>query len=147
MKCKCKPENIIPPQRVALGYTTCVECSTVQPYGCVQITYHKTGNTIQIMPKEQAKRIRKLSARRGYGTCLKNIWATAETRLKARIDAPIVNVKVQSRCKTSIDQVWVQPWHNVYKVDSTGNTVDLVLKTMEVRFLHWSHKLNTIQVG
>ena len=101
MKCKCKPENIIPPQRVALGYTTCVECSTVQPYGCVQITYHKTGNTIQIMPKEQAKRIRKLSARRGYGTCLKNIWATAETRLKARIDAPIVNVKVQSRCKTS----------------------------------------------
>ena len=73
MKCKCKPENIIPPQRVALGYTTCVECSTVQPYGCVQITYHKTGNTIQIMPKEQAKRIRKLSARRGYGTCLKHI--------------------------------------------------------------------------
>ena len=73
MKCKCKPENIIPPQRVALGYTTCVKCSTVQPYGCVQITYHKTGNTIQIMPKEQAKRIRKLSARRGYGTCLKNI--------------------------------------------------------------------------
>ena len=34
------------------------------------------------------------------------------------------------------DQVWVQSWHNVYKVNSTGNTVDHVLKTMEVRFLH-----------
>ena len=73
MICKCNPKNIITPQRVALGNNTSVECSTTEPYGCVQITYHKTGNTIQIMPKEQAKRIRKLSARRGYGTCLKNI--------------------------------------------------------------------------
>ena len=68
-KCKCK--NIISPQRVALGYTTCVDCSTTEPYGCVQITYHKTGNTIQIVSKSQAKRMRKLSARRGYGTLLR----------------------------------------------------------------------------
>ena len=71
MRCKCNSKNIIPPQRLALGYTSCVECSTTQPYGCIAITYHKTGNTIQIMPKEQAKRIRKLGARRGYGTCLR----------------------------------------------------------------------------
>ena len=71
MKCKCK--NIIPQARLALGYTSCVECSTVEPYGCVALTYHKTGNTIQIMPKAQAKRIRKLTARRGYGTMLRNI--------------------------------------------------------------------------
>ena len=31
-------------------------------------------------------------------------------------------------------QVWVQPSASA-KVNSTGNTVDLVLKTMEVRFL------------
>ncbi len=68
-KCRCK--NIIPPQRVALGYTSCVDCSTTEPYGCVQITYHKTGNTIQVVSKSQAKRIRKLSARRGYGTLLR----------------------------------------------------------------------------
>jgi len=68
-KCKCK--NIIPPQRLALGYTSCVECSTVEAYGCVNITYHKTGNTIQIMSQSQAKRVRKLGARRGYGTCLR----------------------------------------------------------------------------
>lgn len=70
-KCKCK--NIIPQQRLALGYTSCVDCSTVEPYGCVALTYHKTGNTIQIMPKAQAKRIRKLTERRGYGTMLRNI--------------------------------------------------------------------------
>ena len=68
-KCKCK--KIIPQQRVALGYTSCVDCSTTEPYGCVAITYHKTGNTIQIVSKSQAKRMRKLSARRGYGTLLR----------------------------------------------------------------------------
>ena len=68
---KCKCGNIIPPQRVALGYTECVDCSSTEAYGCVAITYHKTGNTIQIMPKAQAARIRKLTARRGYGTCLR----------------------------------------------------------------------------
>ena len=68
---KCKCNNIIPPQRLALGYTECVDCSSTEAYGCVAITYHKTGNTIQIMPKAQAARIRKLTARRGYGTCLR----------------------------------------------------------------------------
>jgi hypothetical protein len=70
MNCK-KCNNTIPQQRLAFGYTSCVKCSTTEAYGCVNITYHKTGNTIQIMPKTQAARIRKLSARRGYGTCLR----------------------------------------------------------------------------
>jgi hypothetical protein len=71
MKCRCNVE--IPQIRVKLGYKTCVTCSTTEAYGCINITYHKTGNTIQIMPKEQAARIRKLTERRGYGTMLKNI--------------------------------------------------------------------------
>ena len=71
MICKCKRN--IPQARVNLGYKTCVDCSTAQPYGCIALTYHKTGNTIQIMPKEQARRIRKLTERRGYGTMLRNI--------------------------------------------------------------------------
>ena len=68
---KCKCNKIIPQGRLNLGYKTCVNCSSTEAYGCVNITYHKTGNTIQIMPKTQAARIRKLSARRGYGTCLR----------------------------------------------------------------------------
>ena len=69
MKCKCN--NIIPQQRVDLGYKVCVQCSTVEQYGCAPITFHKTGNSIQIMSSEDAARIAKLTQRRGYGTLLK----------------------------------------------------------------------------
>ena len=68
MKCNCK--NIIPIQRVKLGYTTCVQCSTVERYGCAPITYHKTGNSIQIMSSKEACRIAMLTRRKGYGTML-----------------------------------------------------------------------------
>ena len=52
MKCKCK--NTIPKARVALGYTTCVECSTVERYGCIDTINHKTGNSIQVMSRSDA---------------------------------------------------------------------------------------------
>ena len=52
MKCKCK--NIIPEGRLKLGYSVCVECSTVDRYGCAPITFHKTGNSIQIMSSPAA---------------------------------------------------------------------------------------------
>ena len=68
MKCKCK--NIIPIQRVNLGYKSCVKCSTVEQYGCAPITFHKTGNSIQIMSSEDAAKIAKLTRRKGYGTML-----------------------------------------------------------------------------
>lgn len=66
MICKsCK--TIIPQGRVDLGYTECVDCSTVEAVGCVDICYHKTGNTIQVMDKASAEKINKLSQRSGYG--------------------------------------------------------------------------------
>ena len=69
MKCKCK--NIIPMQRVNLGFKGCVDCSTTEQYGCVPITYHKTGNSIQIMSSSDAAKVAKMTQRRGYGTMLK----------------------------------------------------------------------------
>ena len=70
MKCtKC--DNIIPGGRVRLGFTVCVQCSTVEQYGCAPITYHKTGNSIQIMSSKDAARIAKLTRRKGYGTMLR----------------------------------------------------------------------------
>ena len=69
MKCKCN--NIIPEGRVKLGYTVCVQCSTVEQYGCAPITFHKTGNSIQIMSSKDAARIAKLTRRKGYGTMLR----------------------------------------------------------------------------
>jgi hypothetical protein len=65
MKCKCDIE--IPQARVALGYRVCVECSQEQPVSCVDIIYHKTGNTIQQCTKEHADAIRKASRRSGFG--------------------------------------------------------------------------------
>ena len=69
MICKCK--NIIPNVRVNLGYNTCVECSTVEQYGCAPLINHKTGNSIQIMSQSDAAKIAKMTKRRGYGTMLK----------------------------------------------------------------------------
>jgi hypothetical protein len=69
MKCKCK--NIIPNGRLRLGFKVCVECSTIERYGCAPIINHKTGNTIQIMSSEDAAQVAKLTRRRGYGTMLR----------------------------------------------------------------------------
>ena len=68
MKCKCN--NIIPPGRVNLGFNVCVNCSTVETYGCAPLINHKTGNSIQIMSSSDAAKIAKMTQRRGYGTML-----------------------------------------------------------------------------
>ena len=65
MDCKCGKE--IPQKRAELGYRQCVECSTVEKVGCVDVIYHKTGNTIEITDGETAERIRKLSRRNARG--------------------------------------------------------------------------------
>ena len=69
MICKCK--NIIPNGRLILGFKVCVSCSSVEAYGCAPLINHKTGNSIQILSSEDAKKIAKLTQRRGYGTMLK----------------------------------------------------------------------------
>jgi hypothetical protein len=71
MSKQCRCGSSIHPIRIKLNYSTCVKCSNIEAYGCAPITNHKTGNTIQIMSQSQAKAIRKASARKGYGTCLR----------------------------------------------------------------------------
>ncbi len=63
----CK--NPINSQRIkALPATKiCVDCSTTEQVGCVDITYHKTGNTIQVMDKASAEKINKLARRGNFG--------------------------------------------------------------------------------
>ena len=68
MKCKCN--NQIPEGRLRLGFKVCVSCSSVEAYGCAPLINHKTGNSIQIMSSADAKKIAKLTQRRGYGTML-----------------------------------------------------------------------------
>jgi hypothetical protein len=66
MKCKCG--NIIPEKRTQMGYKVCVDCSTTERYGCIDIVYHKTGNTIEILEAEDARKMKKLAQRRGFGS-------------------------------------------------------------------------------
>jgi hypothetical protein len=68
MNCtKCK-EDIDSRRLKALPRTkVCVNCSTEEYVSCVDVIYHKTGNTIQIMDKESADKIKKLSRRSGFG--------------------------------------------------------------------------------
>ena len=70
MICKCGTQEVHP-VRIKYGYNTCVSCSTVDKYGCVDIINHKTGNNIQILSRKDADSIAKLTRRRGYGTYLR----------------------------------------------------------------------------
>tara|TARA_R100001594_G_scaffold2649_1_gene10457 strand:- start:438 stop:773 length:336 start_codon:yes stop_codon:yes gene_type:complete len=67
--CKCGEE--LHPVRIKYGYNTCVPCSTVERYGCAPVINHKTGNSIQVLSRADAKRIAKLTRRKGYGTMLR----------------------------------------------------------------------------
>jgi hypothetical protein len=51
------------------GYRSCVGCSTTKKLGCTNITNHKTGNTIQIVPMDLANRLNRAAQRQGYGVC------------------------------------------------------------------------------
>lgn len=69
MKCiSCNSD--LPNVRVSLGYKECTSCSTIDTYGCVDIVYHKTGNTVQVMSKADAASVNKYK-RKGFGTMLK----------------------------------------------------------------------------
>ena len=68
-----KCNNIIPQGRLNLGYKICVNCSTVERYGCAPVINHKTGNSIQIMSMSDSIKISKLTRRSGYGTMLRNV--------------------------------------------------------------------------
>lgn len=63
----CVCGNEIPVKRLELGFKECVKCSKVEGYGCVDVVYHKTGNTVQIMDKKSAEQYNKMARRTGFG--------------------------------------------------------------------------------
>ena len=60
--------NEMPSQRLDMGYTICVKCSTEEKVSCHTIYPHKTGGYIQVVSKEQSNRLNKLDRR---GTSMK----------------------------------------------------------------------------
>ena len=82
MKCT----HNIPKQRLALGYTTCVECSTEEKLGCIDTINHKTGNSIQVMSREEADQAIKLTKRAGFGTLRAITKGSSQRKTKYEFD-------------------------------------------------------------
>ena len=82
MKCT----HNIPKQRLALGYTTCIECSTEEKLGCIDTINHKTGNTIQVMSRHDANQASKLTKRAGFGTLRAITKGSSQRKTKYQYD-------------------------------------------------------------
>ena len=80
MKCN----HNIPQARLDLGYKVCVECSTEEKLGCIDTIHHKTGNTIQVMSREDADKASKLTKRAGFGI-LRSMAGGSTSQRKAKI--------------------------------------------------------------
>ena len=81
MKCvSCKSDISV--QRLELLPETkfCVSCSEEESVGCVDIIYHKTGNTIQIMPKSKANFINQSARRNGFKSSLSGSSGKSKTK-------------------------------------------------------------------
>ena len=82
MKCT----HNIPKQRLALGYTTCIECSTEEKLGCIDTINHKTGNSIQVMSRVEADQAIKLTKRAGFGTLRAITKGSSQRKTKYQYD-------------------------------------------------------------
>ena len=65
LKCS-RCNDSMPSQRLDMGYTICVNCSTEEKVSCHTIYPHKTGGYIQVVSKEQSENLNRLD-RRGTG--------------------------------------------------------------------------------
>jgi len=65
----CKKCNESYPQkRLDMGYKVCVNCSTEEGWSCSALTFHKTGNSIEIIKDpETAYNINQMASRKNFG--------------------------------------------------------------------------------
>ena len=55
--------NEMPSQRLDMGYTICVNCSTEEKVSCHTIYPHKTGGYIQVVSKQESENLNRLDRR------------------------------------------------------------------------------------
>jgi hypothetical protein len=85
MNCK-SCTNVLPRKRVELGFKHCVDCSTTETYGTIDIVYHKTGNTVEHVDKATADKVNKLSRRSGFGSSLGKIKSGGAEEFSRKIE-------------------------------------------------------------
>ena len=147
MKCN----HNIPQARLDLGYTVCVECSTEEKLGCIDTIHHKTGNTIQVMSREDADKASKLTRRAGFGI-LRSMSGGSTSQRKAKIingcSTTYVgnDVMFEQIGKTYIDYLDVDK-------EIAERYLDRALNNLEISQLQYNkiklvcYNLNTITIG
>ena len=132
MNCKCG--IAIHPKRTELGYKTCVDCSTEKKWGVVPITYHKTGNTVEIVKDpDLSAEIVAMSQRTGFGVMKgltgshrkANNKVAPERKLLKSIPIPD---KVVSKRKVETD--WYQVGEEATKIAETSG-IDKALQHIQ----------------
>ena len=147
MKCN----HNIPQARLDLGYTVCVDCSTEEKLGCIDTIHHKTGNTIQVMSREDADKASKLTRRAGFGI-LRSMSGGSTSQRKAKIingcSTTYVgnDVMFEQVGKTYIDFLDVDK-------EIAERYLDRALNNLEISQLQYNkiklvcYNLNTITIG
>jgi len=146
MKCN----HNIPQARLDLGYTECVDCSTVQKLGCIDTINHKTGNSIQIMSREDADKASKLTQRAGFGILRSMSGGSSQRKANMITGCSTTyvgnDVMFEQIGKTYIDYLEVDE-------EIAERYLDRALNNLEISQLQYNkikllcYNLNTITIG
>jgi len=141
IKCKSK----IQAQRLkALPNTkTCTECSTTEQVGCVDITYHKTGNTIQVMDKESAAKINKLAQRAGYGI-MRGLRGGSSSKKTTKLNGSsgaVMRMATQQDFEFIGKQVM-----QLIDMDNKQSAIKTIDEALESRMISGSHRRQLLEI-
>lgn len=114
-------------QRKKMGYLECVNCSETPRVSGVQLTYHKTGNTIQVVkdPEVAAEFIAK-STRCGFGTLRGMVGSWKKPTVKAQRTKKKVEVLQPKSFTVVVSKKKVEA---VYKDQELGPQILMKLDT------------------
>jgi len=147
MKCN----HNIPQARLDLGYKVCVDCSTEEKLGCIDTIHHKTGNTVQVMSREDADKASKLTKRAGFGILRSMAGGSSQRKAKYEYDGCSTtyvgnDVMFEQIGKTYIDFLDVDK-------EIAERYLDRALNNLEISQLQYNkiklvcYNLNTITIG
>jgi len=141
IKCKSK----IQAQRLkALPNTkTCTECSTTEQVGCVDITYHKTGNTIQVMDKESAAKINKLAQRAGYGI-MRGLRGGSASKQPIKVNKSS-GIIARMATQDDFEQVGKRVM-TLIDLDSKETAIKTIEEALESRLISGSHHRQLMEI-
>ena len=147
MKCN----HNIPQARLDLGYTICVECSTEEKLGCIDTINHKTGNTVQVMSREDADKASKLTKRAGFGILRSMSGGSSQRKTKYEYDGCSTTYVGNDLMFEQIGKTYID-FLDVDK-EIAERYLDRALNNLEISQLQYNkikllcYNLNTITIG